>query len=644
MGTRADSDELRPTLDAPTLTLASASIDSTGEVAALDHPLLEELGFTGRYAELDVLGEGGMGVVKLYADRQIGRRVALKRLLPGRCTNDEARGRFVHEARVQGQLEHPAVVPVYDLGLDQDGAIYFTMKRVRGVTLAEIVAGLRSPRESTMIRWSRRRLLTAFSSVCLAVDFAHQRGVLHRDLKPGNVMLGDFGEVYVLDWGLARVHSDSDPEMDTALELPAVSSRAVTQTGAVLGTLGYMSPEQLRGDAGALGPASDVYALGAILFELLTLEPLHDGQNPTEILTSNLGGADARPSVRAPSQGVPPELEAIVVKATLAEPSHRFKSAREIHSAVESFLDGERDVEHRREMAKRHTRAAEEAVERARDEESPQFQQRRRAMQEIGRALALDPDDPAAMKLMVRLLNEPPRILPREVRGELERVRRGNIRWMGTIGGLAYASMLAYLPFLLWNGVRDWTWPGIFYAAALLASGLSFWVASQRRPSQTGVLAVVLLSNIAFASTAAFFGPFTVTPALLAVNATGFALNLSALHRHVAIASACVFACLAIAGSLTGVMPGGMSFDGASMTTAAGALDLPRVPSLVFLSVVAVAAVITGTLAVTRVRDKLAATERQLYLYAWHLRELVPEAVRGPTDPTLSRPPGLRIA
>ncbi|MEO6417977.1 MAG: protein kinase, partial [Polyangiaceae bacterium] len=153
---------------------------------------LEDGRFSERYAAGELLGEGGMGEVRLIKDGRIGREVAMKVIRPGHGSRSDLRSRFLREARVQGQLEHPAIVPVYDLGVDPNGASYFTMKRVRGMTLEEVLDGLRKRDADATIEYSRRKLLTAFGSVCLAIDFAHARGVIHRDLKPGNVMLGGF--------------------------------------------------------------------------------------------------------------------------------------------------------------------------------------------------------------------------------------------------------------------------------------------------------------------------------------------------------------------------------------------------------------------------------------------------------------------
>src|SRR5690349_13154251 len=162
-----------------------------------------------RYEPLGVLGKGGMGEVRLVKDRRIARHVAVKTLRSDVRTDPEYRARFLLEARLQGQLEHPSIVPVHDLGETGDGDVFFSMAHVEGVTLR---TALRLVREGDR-RFSRRRLLTAFSSVCLAVDFAHRRGVVHRDLKPENIMLGDFGGAYVLDWGIAKVMHAPEAEL-----------------------------------------------------------------------------------------------------------------------------------------------------------------------------------------------------------------------------------------------------------------------------------------------------------------------------------------------------------------------------------------------------------------------------------------------
>src|SRR5664279_1075390 len=184
-----------------------------------------------RYRLAGSLGHGGMGEVLLATDTQIDREVAIKRMLID--PTGPAVARFLREAKVQGRLDHPAIVPVYELAHDTEGRPFFVMKRLVGVTLADVLA-----RHTGDLRYTRQKLLRAFADVCLAVELAHSRGVIHRDLKPANIMLGDFGEVYVLDWGIARVVGETDPELHS----PATGDQQLTQAGAILGTPGYMAP------------------------------------------------------------------------------------------------------------------------------------------------------------------------------------------------------------------------------------------------------------------------------------------------------------------------------------------------------------------------------------------------------------------
>src|SRR5262245_1506015 len=182
-------------------TLPIADLGDDAEVAAM----FRAGAFAERYRRGEVIGVGGMGEVRALADRATGRTIAMKTIRREREL--EGLRRFAREARIQAQLEHPAVVPVYDVGVDGDGAFYFTMKRVRGDSLAQVLTRLRAGDADTAKRYTVRKLLTVLSSVAMTIEYAHRRGIVHRDLKPSNVMLGTFGEVYVLDWGLADVRA-----------------------------------------------------------------------------------------------------------------------------------------------------------------------------------------------------------------------------------------------------------------------------------------------------------------------------------------------------------------------------------------------------------------------------------------------------
>jgi serine/threonine-protein kinase len=377
-----------------------------------------------RYGLRALLGRGGMGEVWLAHDGRIDREIAIK-LMRG-TTDPDLVARFLREARVQGRLEHPSVVPVHDLGT-APGSPFFAMKRLTGTTLADV---LRSRDET---KWPRRTLLARFVDVCLAVEFAHERGVIHRDLKPANIMLGDYGEAYVLDWGLARIAGDSDADVIRGGDLKGESQGGQTEAGAMLGTPGYMSPEQMRGEPVDL--RADVFSLGCILFELLAGAPAIPRERTLEV---TLASACHRPSVRA--QDVPPELDAACAKATAASRDDRQASARALADEVQRFLDGDRDLARRRELSAEHTARARQLL--AKDD----IESRAEAMHEVGSAIALDAANRDAHAVMMQLLLEPPKTLPPEVRRKIDddhqRAFTPVMRGLALIYGLAVVLTL----------------------------------------------------------------------------------------------------------------------------------------------------------------------------------------------------------
>ncbi len=425
-------------------------------VGASDPPRGERLDARGRYRVRELLGEGGMGRVSLVDDRHIGRKVAAKELHADAAARDESVQRFLREARIQGQLEHPSIVPVYDIGQDADGNPYFTMRRVQGTTLRDVLEG---GAEAAAARgWSRRKLLTAFVSVCLAVHYAHTRGVVHRDLKPTNIMLGEYGEVYVLDWGIARVRGQSDLTLEDLLARSSFGALGTgpqaTAVGAVLGTPAYMSPEQLRADHAALDGRSDVYALGMILYELCAARPFHAGKSLGAIASETLLGVRAVPSEAAPD--TPPELDALVQRCTALAPADRFATAGELARAVESYLDGDRDLERRRDLAAAAAREARAAAERAFEATGTEEEALRKdALRAVVRSLALDPEQRDARSTFVRLLVEAPKDPPAAVRDDMAawaaETRREGLRF-GIWGLLAWC---AAIPAALALGVRN---------------------------------------------------------------------------------------------------------------------------------------------------------------------------------------------
>ncbi|MCC6672340.1 MAG: serine/threonine protein kinase, partial [Planctomycetes bacterium] len=290
----------------------------------------------GRYRVLGQVARGGIGTILLARDTDLGREVAVKVLHPEHAEHPELLHRFVEEAQIGAQLQHPGIVPVYELGLDQRHRPYFTMPYVRGESLAALLArGGRTPERT-------HRLLQAFVQVCGTVAFAHSRGVVHRDLKPGNVMVGPFGEVLVMDWGLAKVLGRADTAAargaDPApppLATVRTGTEAFTVTGAILGTPAYMPPEQARGDVDAVDARSDVFALGAILCEILTGAPPYPGSDALRRATdADLSEARARLA----GCGAEPDLVELATACLAAEPQARPPAAGPVQERVAAWL------------------------------------------------------------------------------------------------------------------------------------------------------------------------------------------------------------------------------------------------------------------------------------------------------------------
>jgi len=297
----------------------------------------------GRFPVIGTLGRGGMGEVLAVRDPELGRSMAAKVALDQ--LDGPALQKFVLEAQVTGSLEHPGIPPVHELGLTNDGRVYFTMKAVKGCDLAARLAEQRSGAGSAAARLPE--MLAIFVKVCDTLAYAHAHQVIHRDIKPANIMVGEFGEVLVMDWGLARVLGDAaTPALGTGAiaaeaDRRAGGARDLTQDGAILGTPAYMPPEQALGEIDALDARSDVYALGATLYEILTLEPPYAGETVMAVLTQAMDGKVVPPTVRAPRQVIPWELEAVVLKAMAPRPEQRYPSATALKADVLAYLAGQ---------------------------------------------------------------------------------------------------------------------------------------------------------------------------------------------------------------------------------------------------------------------------------------------------------------
>ena len=280
------------------------------------------------------------GCVYLARDEELGREVALKEIRPDRVAQADLRGRFMLEAEITGGLEHPGIVPVYSLGSYDDGRPFYAMRFVEGDSLKEAIEAYHRdhPRpDPGGVEF--RKLLGRFVDVCEAIAFAHGKGVLHRDLKPGNILVGRHGETLVVDWGLAKATGRSDSGLGERTLVPSsASGTAETLPGSALGTPSYMSPEQAAGDLERLGPRSDVYSLGATLYCLLTGQPPLTGE-AGEVLRDVQRG-EFRPP-RALDPALDRALEAVCLKAMARRPEDRYSSCRALAEDLERWMADE---------------------------------------------------------------------------------------------------------------------------------------------------------------------------------------------------------------------------------------------------------------------------------------------------------------
>jgi serine/threonine-protein kinase len=567
---------------------------------------------TDRYKVGDPIGRGGMGDVLAAKDLLIGREVAIKRLR-GTDVPDIMLERFMREACIQGRLDHPAIVPVHELGVDRDGMPYFVMKKLAGTTLARIL----SKPEPVH---SKQRLLRAFVEICLAVEFAHTRGYLHRDIKPDNIVLGEFGEAYIIDWGIAKiVGRDEAQGADTPVDQPSS-----TRAGLTVGTPGYMSPEQARA-ARDLDARTDVYALGCVLFEILAGERLHPLGEAG--LQSALRGVDARPSRRAPNRDVPPELDALCVQSTAIAREERTPSARALAEAVERFLDGDRDLEMRKRLAREQLELATQAFAAHDVTES-----RRTAMRHAGRALALDPTLLAAAELVGRLMLEPPRQMPAEVERTIEQDHFDATRRISRVGLYAHAGYVVILAMIAVVGYSSRIYPLAFALMIALNVGVLHWYSRLKTPRSA--IIPLIATAMMLALIARMFSPFLVGPAIAAVSATAFMLGVfQATWRGAfvvfAITCGAVLAPWIVEemGFLTHsyeIVPDHIKFFSPGVVES----DPAPVAFFPIYTVVLVAASVFIAVATRRADARIRA---RLHLQAWQLRQLVPIKT-GPED------------
>lgn len=573
-----------------------------------------------RYRGRGVLGEGGMGEVRLYRDVHVGREVAMKVLLPEFAENETKRMRFLREARIQGQLDHPCVVPVHDIGETRGGIPYFTMKRVRGHTLANILHRKRHGHQRSLEEFTVKRLLHAFTQVCLAVDYAHSRGVIHRDLKPSNVMVGDFGEVYVLDWGIARVlGADDGGQLDTR-EIVDLQ----TMSDSLLGTPGYLAPEQIRGED--LDGRADVFALGAILFEILTGHALVPEAEAHVMLTDTLHELDVHARYRALAN--PPPVSHFLLEvcglATAANREERFGTARELHDAVQSFIDGDQWDEGRRSAAARHAAAAERFAHRAKEGEADASQAHSEAMRRAGMAVALDPDSEAARRALVDLIAKPPTKLPPEARRALEHRRDGLRRAGMKLLAIGRYSWIAMAPLWIWVGFESVELALIITAVALAAGALQSWAALQRPVPMATLRFAAVVQILSIIPVGLVLGPYFLLPVVVVASAPAVVLNLDGIGRRYVLAASVL--AIAAPGVLEwmGLFPAAYSVTDGAIQITSPVFSFDELSLRVFLMISCVLAAFISVRMVGGIHDRLTKADEDLYRQRWLLKQLLP--------------------
>jgi len=561
----------------------------------------------GRYRLARRIGKGGMGEVIGARDEQVGRDVAVKRMRAS-DPNERAVQRFLREASIQGRLEHPAIVPVHEIGRDSDGLPFFVMKKLTGTTLGKIIA---DPDQLAAVGLTR--VLRAFAEVCLAVELAHVRGVIHRDLKPDNILLGDFGEVYVLDWGVAKILGEDDG--GAFADVISGSGEHATRVGTTIGTPGYMAPEQACGMPDIDG-RTDVYTLGCVLFEILAGEALHP--RGTEGMRSALEGCDARPSQRC-RRAIAPELDALCVAATVTEREHRIQSARELGDRVQRYLDGDRDLARRRDLARDHLASAQVAFGAGDSDDA-----RRTAMREAAAALALDPALDGAAALVGRLMLEPPRTTPREVEDAIAADEVSMVKDNARSGLWALIACLCFTPLLWWIGPTGSPYLGLFIGVCLMSGAIYLYAYHGVTPRP----ALVILGNtVMIATLGRMFSPLLIAPGVAAVLAMAMVLTPRLTWLGSAVNVGVLFVAAALAPLVlerVGLISPTISIDEHGILLHAPAVGGAEGPSIL-VAILYIAGLTVGTCWMAHaMRERTRRAHHHLHLQAWQLRQLVP--------------------
>ncbi|HEY6039645.1 MAG TPA: serine/threonine-protein kinase [Kofleriaceae bacterium] len=567
-----------------------------------------------RYALRTLLGSGGMGEVWLAHDVRIDRDIAIK-MMRGN-PDEDAVARFLREARVQGRLEHPAIVPVHDLGPDEK-APFFAMKRLSGRTLHDVI-GAHDP------EWTRQKLLARFIDICFAVEFAHKRGVIHRDLKPANIMLGEFGETYVLDWGLARIADEAEPPTPTRAirtrDLRSDSgSGGQTQAGALLGTPGYMSPEQMRGEP--VDPRTDVFALGCILFELLAGVAAIPRDRAFEVTFAT---AEYRPAARCPDRDIPPELDELCARATAQDRDARIATARELADAVQRYLEGDRDLERRKQLAAQHAGKAALALVRALSPSASNEAARAEAMREAARAIALDPRNSDAQSILGRLLVDVPTPIPEPARRSLEADDNATVRQVLVRASWAYLANFVLLIAAILIGIRG-TWPLVLLGVFTLLQAGFCQIASRREdPLSPLYMALILTGHFTLLMLVGTIAGSLLFLPIFAFGSLPIMLMLPRFNHPIGTLSFHIIAvAIPVILDQTGIIPSSFHTDAAGIHIKPWAVDAsPRMVVLLLYLVIFAQMFVTTRVFMAQRRAQLAAQEH-LHAQRWQLAQLV---------------------
>ena len=296
-----------------------------------------------KYRHPHKIGSGGMKEILKVWDHDTARDLAMAVLSPESGNQESCLTRFVYEARITANLEHPNIVPIHDIGVDKTGQPYFTMKMIEGESLAHALINIAKNKPGYKEKYTLPHLITIFTNVCHAVDFAHSKGIIHLDLKPENVQIGSYGEVLVLDWGLAKIIDEEDieeamtPKSIKELDRKSRDELEKTIDGEIKGTPGFMAPEQAAGDNSKKNKTTDIFSLGALLYSILTLKKPIKGIEINDVIEKTINGEIIPPAKRSPELNIPAPLAAITMKAMSLNQEDRYQSVGELLKDIDNY-------------------------------------------------------------------------------------------------------------------------------------------------------------------------------------------------------------------------------------------------------------------------------------------------------------------